>query len=152
MSTGFRGIFTVALGLIIILAFSLAFKILLTPPPPPVEVIDASLNPNTVNINQIALLTITVKSNDNSKSHFLRIEFESHVLVVFNLGDQALPKENGKWYFTSTVNPSATIAQPFNVKATLESGIAQLMYQISVKFYLDGNQFDSKEFELTVRR
>jgi len=152
MSNGFRGIFTLALVLVIIIAFSLAFKSLFTPPPPTVEVTAATLDPNTININQVAILSITAKSNDKSKSHFLRIEFESHVLVTFLIGDQNLPYEGGKWYFTQSINPSATITQPFGVKGTLESGIAELKYQISVNFYLDGNQFDSKTFVLTVKR
>lgn len=152
MSSNFRGIFTLALGIVLIIAISLAFRSFLVFPPPTVEVTDASLKPNTVKTNQIAVLSITIKSNDNSKSHFLRLEFESHVLVTFFLGDQNLQKEGGKWYFTSIMNPSATITQPFNVKATLENGIAQLAYEIIVKFYLDGNQFDTKTFTLNVER
>jgi len=152
MSSSFRGIFTVALGLIIIIALSLAFKNLFTPPPPTLQVTVATLDPNTININQAAILSFTIKSNDKSESHFLRIEFESHVLVTFFIGDQNLPYESGKWYFTQSINPSATITQPFVVKAGLESGIAELKYLISVDFYLDGNQFDSKTFTLTVKR
>jgi len=141
----------IALGLTLMIALTLVLKSFITIPPPTVEVTDASLNPDTVNVNQVTHLSVTVKSNDNTKSHFLRIEFESHVLVTFLLGDQNLPKEGGIWYFTSVINPSATITQPFNVEATLESGIAQLAYGITVKFYLDGNQFNTKTFALTVK-
>jgi len=147
-----RSIFTIALALVLVIAFSLYLKAFFAPPPPILQVEDVSLNPNTINIDQIASISITIKSNDNSKSHFLRIEFESHVLVSFLLGDVNLPQENGKWYFTRTVNPSEKFTQPFNVRASLESGIAQLIYYISIKFYVDGNQFDSRTLELTVRR
>lgn len=152
MAENLRSIFTIALALVLIIAFSLTLKTFFTPPPPILQVEDISLNPNTINIGQMASISITIKSNDNSKSHFLRIEFESHVLVSFFLGDYNLPQENGKWYFTKSVNPSEKFSQPFNVRATLESGIAQLIYHISIKFYVDGNQFDTRTLELTVRR
>jgi hypothetical protein len=66
------------------------------------------------------------------------------------LGNQSLPTEGGRYYFTTTMNPSGQTTQPFVVRATLESGIAQLVYQITVDFYFDGNQFDSRTLKLTV--
>jgi hypothetical protein len=140
------------IGIILIIILVLSNVLTLFTPKPTIEVVNAKLDPETININQVATLEITIKSNDKSKSHFLRIEFESHSLVSFLIGDQYLPRDQGRWYFTDNVNPSATITQPFYVRATLESGIAQLQYQIVVNFYCDGNQFDSKTFVLTVRR
>lgn len=150
MSSGFRGIFTIAVGLVIILTLSLSLRSFFAPPPPIIEVTNISLEPSTINVNQIAVLSIEIKSNDKSDSHFLRIEFESHTLVTFQLGNQNLPRESGKWYFTSIVNPTQKTNQPFNVRAQLEYGIAHLAYQILVKLYVDGNQFDSKALELSV--
>jgi hypothetical protein len=146
----FRGIFAVVLGLVLIVAFSLSLKSFLSPPPPTLEVTNVSLNPTAVNVGSLSTLSISIKSNDAAGSHFLRIDFGSHVLVTFLIGNQSLPIESGKYYFTTTMNPSGQITQPFGVRATLESGIAQLVYQISVDFYLDGNQFDSRTLELTV--
>jgi hypothetical protein len=145
----FKAMFTIVLALVIVIAFSLSLNTFLTPPPPTLEVTNVSLSPTTVNVGDISILTISIKSNDASNSHFLRINFASHVLVTFLLGNQPLPTDGGQYYFTTNINPSGQISQPFGVSARLESGIAQLKYQITVTYFVDGNQFNSKTLELT---
>jgi len=143
--------FAIALGLVLVIAVTMSLRIYLSPPPPTLEVTNVTLDPTTVNVGSLSTLTISVKSNDAATSHFLRIDFASHVLVTFLLGNQLLPTDGGKYYFTTTMNPSGQLTQPFGVRATLESGIAQLVYQITVNFYVDGKQFDSRTLTLTVK-
>jgi hypothetical protein len=146
----FKAMFALAIGVVLIVAFSMSLRSLFSPPPPTLEVTNFTLDPTTVNVGSLSMLTISIKSNDADSSHFLRIDFTSYVLVTFLLGNQTLPIEEGVYYFTTTINPSGQITQPFGVRATLESGIAQLVYSIKVDFYIDGTQFDSRTVDLTV--
>jgi len=146
-----RGISSLIVGVIVIIILAYTMNTLFRPQPPTLEVKDFSLNPNNIKAGEIATLEFNIKSNDEDKSHFLRVEFESHTLVVFRLGSENLPIENGKWYFTTTVNPSATIVQPIHVRAALASGVAEIKYGITVNFFVDGNQFESRKTELTVK-
>lgn len=143
---------TLALALVLIICFSILFPTLFKPAPPVIEVLSCSLNKEKVKANEIFQLAFEVKNNDNQNSHFLRVEFESHVLVSFYLGGQTLPKDEGKWYFTTTLTPSATLKQPINVNAGLEQGVAEISYSIVVNFYADGNQVDSIELKVTVEK
>jgi hypothetical protein len=119
---------------------------------PTVEVKQCSLASDTIGINEQATLTFTLQSNDNENVHSVMVKFSSHEMVVFMLGSQSLPKQDGSWIYTETLNPSASSTQPINVRANLESGIAKLDYRIDVTFYVDGEQFDSKKLDLTVQR
>lgn len=150
MMPSFRGIFAVALALVLVITISMSLRTFLSPPPPTLEVTNVSLDPTAVNAGSPSTLSISVKSSDAGRSHFLRIDFSSHVLVTFLLGDESLPTEGGQYYFTITMNPSGQMTQPFRVRASLEPGIAQLVYSISVNFYVDGNQFDGRTMKLTV--
>lgn len=141
----------IAVIAVVIIAF-LMFTIFFRPPPPTIEVTEFSINPDTVKVNNPAILTIRIKNNDEEQSHSFKVEFESHSLVTFYLGGQQLPKENNVWYFNDMLNPSAELTQPIIVKANLEAGIKRLAYSISVSFYFNGKQFEKKELELTVER
>jgi len=148
--SGDRSIPSLAIGimLIVILAFSL--NSLFKPQPPVLEIQEFSLNPTGIKAGQTATLTIGVKSNDEEASHTLRVEFASHELVVFMLGNDLLPEDNGKWFFTKTFNPAEISTQPITVKAALASGVAEIKYGITVSFFVDGSQFESRKVELTV--
>jgi len=117
-----------------------------------VEVTDCSLTSNTIANNGLTTITFTVKNNDENDPHDVKVEFSSHPLVMFMLGSQNLPKENDVWYYTETLNPTASHTQSINVGASLESGIAKLDYRITVNFYVDGKQSYDKNFDLTVQR
>ena len=146
-----RSISSLVIAVIMIIFIAYTMNALFRPAPPTLEVEDFSLNPDSIKAGETATLEFDIKSNDEDKSHFLRVEFESHTLVVFRLGNENLPVENGKWYYTTTVNPSATIVQPIYVTAALSSGVAEIKYGITVNFFVDGNQFNSRRTELTVR-
>jgi competence protein ComGC len=119
---------------------------------PTVEVKECSLASDTIGINQQTTLTFTLQSNDVENAHSVMVKFSSHEMVVFMLGSQSLPKQDGYWIYTETLNPSASSTQPINVRANLENGIAKLDYRIDVTFYVDGEQFGSKALDLTVKR
>jgi hypothetical protein len=146
-----RSISSLAAGLVLIVILMFFMNSLFRPTPPVLEIKEFSLDPTNVKAGETAALTINIQSNDGEAGHFLRVEFESHTLVVFFLGSEQLPQDNGKWYFTTTVNPSGTIIQPIGIKAALASGVAEIKYGITVNFFTDGNQFDSRKVELTVR-
>jgi hypothetical protein len=145
-----RSIPSLAVGIVLILILALSLNSLFKPQPPILEIQDFSLEPKSIKAGQTAALTFSIKSNDKDASHFLRVEFESHTLVVFLLGNDLLPDDNGKWFFTKTFNPGEISTQPITVKAALESGYAEAKYGITVNFFVDGNQFESKKEELTV--
>lgn len=149
MSARFGNIITIiALAVIAFVVLSVAFR----PPTPTLEVEECSLNTKKTKINKPVTLTIRIKNNDKEQSHSFKVEFESHSLVTFFLGGQQLPKENNIWYFTDILNPSAELTQPITVKADLEPGISKLDYSIIVKFYINDEQFSTKNLKLTVER
>lgn len=119
---------------------------------PTVEVTDCSLTSDTITNNGLTTITFTLKSNDENNAHTIRVEFSSHPLVTFMLGSQLLPKEDDVWHYTENLNPSASHTQSIKVSASLESGIAELAYRITVNFYMDGGQFYDKNLDLTVKR
>jgi hypothetical protein len=145
-----RSIPSLAMGIILIVMLALLFNSLFRPQPPVLELTNFSLDPTSIKAGQTTTLTFTIKSNDKDANHFLRVEFESHTLVVFLLGNNLLPDDNGKYFFTKTFNPGETTTQPITVKAALESGYSEAKYGITVNFFVDGNQFESKKVELTV--
>ena len=134
-----------------VVVFSVASNILLNPPLP-VEVTDCSLTSDSVNTGGQTSITFTLKSNDDNNQHLIRVEFSSYYLVDFLLGSSELPRQNGIWYYEETLNPKETHTQLINVRPTLESGIAELKYRITVVFYMDGVEFYNKNLDLTVKR
>lgn len=119
---------------------------------PIVEVTDCSLTSDTITNNGLTTITITLKNNDENNAHTIRVEFSSHPLVSFMLGSQLLSKEDDVWYYTENLNPSASHTQSIKVKATLETGIAEISYRITINFSKNGEHFDDKKFDLRVRR
>jgi len=151
MSESGNFIFVLAFALILLFIFAVVLGPLLRQTPI-VEVIDCSLTSDTVANEGLTSITFTMKSNDKDNAHEIRVEFTSHQLVEFMLGSQNLPRENDVWYYTETLNPSASHTQLINVRVSLESGIAKLAYRITANFYLDGRQFYNKNLDLTVQR
>jgi hypothetical protein len=139
------------------LAFALVFIIIITTlsnmliPTSIVQVTDCSLTSSTVNSGGQTSITITLKSNDDKNSYLIRIEFTSYYLVKFLLGSNELPRNDGVWCYEETLNPKATHTQLILVRPTLESGISETKYRISVVFFINGTQFDNKNLDLTVR-
>ena len=141
------------------LAFVLVFVIILSVasnmiinPPPLVKVDECSLTSNTVNSGGQTSIKFTLKSNDDKSAHPISIEFSSHELVRFLVGSEELPKVGNIWYYEETLNAKATHTQLINVRPTLESGISELKYRITIIFYRDGKEFYDKNLDLTVKR
>ena len=143
--------FKLAFAVILVAIFSIVIAPMLRHVPT-VEVTDCSLTSNTIANDGLTTITFSLVSNVKDGSHEIRVEFSSHPLVTFMLGSQNLPKEKNVWYYTETLNPSASHTQSINVRASLESGIAKLDYRITVNFYMDGVQFHNKNLDLTVQR
>lgn len=140
--------FVAAIIIVVILAFSI--NGLFVPPTPVITMTNVSLNPSSTTAGHPVTLTLSLKNNDKSNSHFVLIQFESYTLVTFMLGNQQLPTQNGAFSFTTTMNAGSQLTQPFIVQASLENGIAQLSYQITIKLYVDGNQINEKNLTLPV--
>jgi len=155
----FRGIRSSSGNFITVLAFAIIlvtiFSVFVFPllrQVPTVEVTDCSLTSDTITNNGLTAITFTMKSNDKNETHAMRVEFSSHPLVIFKLGSEDLPTNNGVWYFTDTLGPTASHTQSVNVQAALESGIAKIDYRITINFLMDGTQIYSKNLDLTVQR
>ena len=67
------------------------------------------------------------------------------------LGNQQLQTNAGAYIYDTVLSPSAELKQPFKVSASLEQGIAELSYQITIKLYVDGAQLDTKTLTLKVQ-
>lgn len=142
-------IFILALALVLVVATSFVFDRLR--PTPTVEVTDCYLTSDTIPKDGFTSITFTLKSNDDQESRHIRVEFSSHYLVTFMLGTKYLERENGLWYYEEDLNPSASHTQSINVRASLESGIAEITYGITINFYMDGQQFYDKKLDLKVQ-
>ena len=145
-------------GLLLIAVFSIAFVIFFSvisnqKPnlPNAVEVPQCSLASKSITSGNQTSIIVTVKSNDEEHSHNIRIEFKSHELVSFFQGSQILPKKGGTWYYEYTIPSSTTHTEEINVVATLESGISEYTYRISVAVFSDGKQFYDVNLDLSVK-
>mgnify|MGYP000020466075 FL=1 len=119
-------------------------------PKPTLEILECSLNPTDVKINQSSNLIFKVKNNDKDESHVLKVTFDSHYLVSFFLGNEPLSQSDGEWCFSEVINPSEETTQTITVKASLEHGVGQLTYDITVKFYVDDQHLLTKKLKLSV--
>jgi len=151
MSTKFGSLIQMA-------AFAIAFVVILSiasnmilNPPQTVKVTECSLASKSVTSGKQTYITITLESNDEKNSHLIRMEFSSHDLVRFLQGSLELQKEGNIWFYELTLPASATHTERINVNPTLESGISELKYRISVAVYRDGNKFYNKNLDLTVK-
>ena len=138
-----------AFALAIIISFSIfawSFK-----STPVVTIEDVSVNPNTTHVNNLVELSLTLQNNDQANSHQVELKFESHSLVTFILGNERLPTSGGAYIYGTVLSPSAKLTQPFKVSASLEQGIAELSYQITIRLYVDGAQLDTKKLTLKVQ-
>jgi hypothetical protein len=151
MSSPGNFIFMLAFALILVFALSVILGPLLRRTPT-IEVTECSLTSDTISNNGLTSVTFTIKSNDKSNPHNIRVEFVSHQLVTFMLGSQTLPKQEDVWYYEETLNPTASHTQLINIRASLESGIGKLAYRITINFQSDGQQFYNKNLDLTVQR
>jgi hypothetical protein len=140
-----------AVAIILVTVFSV-FLLPLLRQVPIVEITDCSLASDTITNSGLTAITFTMKSNDKNETHAMRVEFTSHPLVSFKLGSDNLPTSGGVWYFTDILTPAASHTQLINVQATLETGIAKIVYRITVNFLMDGTQIYSKSLDLTVQR
>jgi len=143
--------FKLAFAILLVVILSTATSMLFQTTPT-VEVTDCSLTSNSISNNGLTTITFTLVSNDENDAYDIKVEFSSHPLVTFMLGSQNLLKENSVWYYTETLNPSASHTQSINVRASLEEGIAKLDYRITVNFFKNGEQFYNKNLDLTVQR
>lgn len=150
MSSNNRMVATFVFAIIVIGIFAYSLNGLFVPPTPTITLQSASLNHGSTKEGQLVTLSISLKNNDKTNSHFILVEFQSHTLVTFMLGNQELPVESGVFQYTTTMNAGSQLTQPFSVSASLENGIAQISYQITIKLYVDGNQFNEKNLTLTV--
>jgi len=138
-----------AIAIAFVIIFSIVSNMFINPPQP-VEVTDCSLTSDTVKSGKQTSIKFTLKSNDDSDSQLIRIEFSSHELVRFHLGSVELQKEGSIWHYTLTLNPKATLTEEINVNPTLERGISELKYRISIVFYRNGEVFYEKNLDLLV--
>lgn len=119
---------------------------------PIVEISNVALSAGTIPSNGVTQITFTLKSNDKQNTHSIVVQFSSYSLVIFMMGSQTLPLQNGTYYVDENLNPSATITDHVNVQASLENGIAKIDYSINVVFLVDGQQTTSDNLTLTVQR
>jgi hypothetical protein len=142
-------------ALVILVALVLVAYVALTfnepTAPKIVELKDYSLNPDTINANSSSTLSFTIKNDDNSNSHFVTVHFNASSMLTFWQGSEILPTENGMQYLTRTFSPSDVITTSITVKATLPSQMSSGTYPIVLTFFVDGNQFDSKQVNLNVQ-
>lgn len=150
MSNG-RMMGTFIFAIIIVVAFSLWAGALFQPPTPVVTISDAAFSTDLTHVNTPVDLTVALSSHDKDNNHNIEVQFESHSLVTFQVGNQPLSTSGGAYAWDTTIGPNAGITQPFKVTANLESGIAELSYQITIKLYADGAQVDSKVLTLKVQ-
>ncbi len=135
-----------------VIAAYLIFTVFFSPAPPIIEVVECSISPDTINVNSQAILTIKIRNHDEEQGHPFEVEFRSHNLVAFYLGEKQLQKDGDVWHFNDVLNPSAELTQPIIVRADLETGTKRLTRLISVRIYSNGEKLADKELELAVER
>lgn len=139
-----------ALSIAFVLFFSFFYNELLTPSTA-IEVPECYLESKSITSGNRTSIIVTVKNNDEEDSHLIRIEFKSHELVNFFQGSRILPKKDGTGYYEYTIPSSAILTEEIYVIPTLESGISELTYRISVAVFDDGKQTYDINLDLSVK-
>lgn len=151
MSSNGRIMATFVFALVAVVAFSLWAGTIFQPPTPAVTISNAVLSADSTHANNSVDLTVSLTSHDKDNSHTIEIQFESHALVTFYVGNQQLSTTGSTYAWDSNIGPSGSLTQPFKVTADLEQGIAELSYQITINLFVDGSQVDSKVLALKVQ-
>lgn len=120
-----------------------------------VKVTKCSLNHTSVNNGSSTTITCTTTNNDQTNVHSITVQFsiQSTELVTFSIGSSNILSQTKSdvWQFSYPQNPLSTYSQPINAKAYLPSGYKSVECVITVTFFTDNKQFDTKTLDLKVK-
>lgn len=142
---------TLIFAIVIVTILAISSSIFLNSPPPAVQVNGCSLDSGSVKVDQIDPLSISLQSNDAQSSHSIQIEFSSHPLVSFLVGSNELAKNGNVWYYQENLDSKAKVTNQINVVSSLEAGVSQITYRVTVTVYSDGLQIFTKNLDLSVQ-
>jgi hypothetical protein len=98
---------TFVFALVVVIAFSLWAGTLFQPPTTVVTISNAVLSADSTHVNTPVDLTLTLSSHDKDSSHNVEVQFESHSLVNFLVGNRQLSTRAGVYIWDTTIGPSA---------------------------------------------
>ncbi len=142
---------TLIFAILIVTVAAVSLSLFTNTPTPEVQVTECSLSSESIKAGQINPLSISLKSNDVQNSHSIQIQFSSNALVSFLVGSSELAKNSNFWYYTESLDSKAKITNQMNVVSSLEAGVSQITYRVTVTVYSDGNQIFTKNLDLTVQ-
>lgn len=116
------------------------------------EVSNLSLNPTEIKVTQSATLTFTLKSNDEARSHSLKVVFNTTSPVTFYQNDESLHEnDDGFQYLPITLQSSQQSTYPLKVNGTLTGGASTSTYPIRIDFYDENStRFDTESVNLKI--
>lgn len=137
-------------AVVIVTVFAIVSIILLNPPA--VQVNGCSLGSGTAKAGQADPLLISLQSNDAQNSHSIQIEFSSSSQVRFLNGSNELGRSGSvAWYIHENLDSKAKVTNQISVVSSLDAGVAQITYQVTVTVWMDGSQIFNKILDLSVQ-
>jgi hypothetical protein len=148
-NSGFLFMMILAISIVAVLSYSIILS--QTPPPPAVEVKALSISPDNIHTGNQASLSFTLQSDDSKNTRYVTVYFLASPSVTLWTGSSPLPvDQSGTPYFTATLYPSQQSTYVITTTGSLPGQTFSSTYPITVNFFLDGKQFDSKQASLTI--
>jgi hypothetical protein len=118
---------------------------------PLLQVSGVSLNPNAISQSDNATLSFTIKNNDASSPHNIKVTFNV-TSVTFYINGKPLDKDAYQvQYYNVQLQSSQSSTYQFGVRAVLTGGASTSTYQVNLNFYDENRtRFDTETQSLTV--
>lgn len=141
----------VAVGVIAVVVIAIVAIALINHAIPTLQVSGVSLSPTEININSSASLQFTIKNNDASSPHNIKVLFNV-TSVTFYMNNVSLYRDdNDMQYYNIQLQSSEQSTYVFRVTGTLTGGASTSTYLIRLDFYNENStKFDSETQQLRV--
>ena len=141
----------IVVGVIALVIVAVVAILLINQAIPILQVSGVSLSPTEININSSANLQFTIKNNDASNPHDVKVLFNV-TSVTFYMNNVSLSKDNsGMQYYNIQLQSSQQSTYVFGVTGKLTGGASTSTYLIRLDFYNENlTKFDSETQNLKV--
>lgn len=118
----------------------------IAPPPPNVKITTCQLSNNQISETQSTSLVLVVR-NDDEKNYNSTLSIDKNPKV--SITSDGVPAESS---ISLLLEPKTQITKAFDVKGSLESGMPQATYQITIKEVIDGKNIDTCSLVIVVTK
>lgn len=119
----------------------------IAPPPPSVKITTCELRNNQISESQSTSLILVVRNEDEKIYQNSTLIIDKNPKIVITESGASIGNT-----ISLSLQPKTTITKAFDVKGSLESGMPQATYQITIKEVIDGKNIDTCSLVLVVTK